>query len=526
MNRPKKESLLHGAAALAFAGIIVKVIGAFYKIPLGAMLGPVGMANFSIAYNIYSLLFVVATAGVPIAVSKMIAEAYAARDIYGAERIYSVSVRLFALIGFAGFIVLFFFASPLSELMGSHDAAYAIRAISPAVFFVSLSAVNRGYFQGGSDMYPTAVSEIAEASGKLVFGLVAAYVLERRGADISIVAAGAVSGVAAGSFLSCLYFSFRKKKGSRGKKTISARAVIKKLLSVSVPVTLGAAVMSLSAVIDSALVLNLLQKTGFGEIRAKWLFGAYNYATTLFSLPTAVFATFAAALVPSLAECRARKDFFEAEKVMNSGLRLSVLFAALCSSGMSALSYGIISLLYGGGIDAECISASAHLLGVVSLGTVPLAIVTATNAVHQAMGRAHIPVISISCGAAIKIFSNYILVMMPQVNIAGAAISTVLCYMTAMFINLLTLKKYGGMSPDLKNSVIKPVITGGAVFAAASAVYAKSLPLFGVRVSTVIAIFAGALVGTLLAFFLGNITKYDKKLLFGRKKIFKFIENN
>ncbi len=525
MNKPRRESFLHGAAALAAAGIVVKIIGAFYKIPLGAMLGPVGMANFSIAYNIYSLLFVIATAGVPIAVSKMIAESLAAKNAADTELIYKVSGRLFSVLGFLGFLVLLFFAVPISELMGSRDAAFAIRAISPSVFFVSLSAVNRGYFQGHSDMYPTAVSEVMEALGKLICGIAAAWILKSRGADSAHIAAGAVSGVAIGAMASCVYFRFKKKKEKATRRSGAGR-IIKKLLSISVPITLGAAVISLTAVIDSAIVMNILKKSGFTEYQAKWSFGAYNYATTLFSLPSAISATLASALVPAIAVQRAKRHTLEADKLINSGVRLAVLVASFAAFGMAALSKGIITLLYGHGIDEECIRLSSRLLQYLSIGIIPLAVVTITNSVHQAMGRASVPVVAIACGGLAKILSNYLLISIPEINIFGAAISTVLCYLTAMTVNVAQFKKYSYVEIDFKNSILKPIISGAVVFISAAFVYNKCISAFDVNASTVLAIFSGAVVGVISAFLMKNVTKYDKKLLFGSKNIFKFIEND
>ncbi len=516
---------MHGAAVLAAAGILVKIIGAFYKIPLGAMLGPVGMANFSIAYNIYSLLFVIATAGVPVAVSKLIAEALARKKGGEAEQIYCVSKRLFSVLGFLGFLILFFFSEQISVLMGNRDAGYAIRAVSPAVFFVSLSAVNRGYFQGMADMYPTAVSEVLEALAKLICGVFAAALLKSKGGDSAHVAAGAVFGVAMGAFASHTYFLFTKKK-PKVEKAGGKGSIIKNLLAISIPITLGAAVISLTAVIDSALVMNILQKTGFSEYRAKWLFGAYNYASTLFSLPTAITATLAAGIVPAIAVERAKKNTFEADKLVNSGVRLSILIAAFAAFGMAAVSEGIITLLYGHGIEKDCIDLSSALLQYLCIGIVPLSTVTITNAVHHAMGKASVPVFAIACGGIVKIVSNYILISMPKINIYGASVSTVLCYFIAALINISQFSKYPNIEIDIKNSVLKPIISGLLVFLTAKIVLSASLSAFDVRLSTLFAIISGGFVGIMSAILTNNITKYDKKLLFGGKNIFKFIEND
>ena len=514
MNLSKKRGLLHGAAALAAGGVIVKICGACYKIPLGAVLGPVGMANFSIAYNIYSLLFVIATAGVPTAVSKMVAEEISAGRHDVAVRIFGVSRRFFFLFGICGFGVMFFGAQKLSHIMGSSDAALAIRAISPAVLFVSVSAVSRGYFQGHSDMYPTAASEVVEAVGKLAIGLLLTLVLKAQGAPLEVVTAGAVFGVSAGAFASVMYFKIGTKKIKKQATTsVGSRVILKKLLSLSVPITIGAAVVSLTAVIDGALVLNILKNSGFSEYRAKWLFGGYTYASTLFSLPSFFVATIASTLVPMLAAQSCRRHVAGADRLTNSAIRLTVLISSVAACGMAAVSDGIISLLYGGGADFECIGLAEKLLRYLCVGIVPLSLVTVTNAIHQALGHPNIPVISIACGGALKLISNYILVGMPKINIAGAAISTVLCYILTAIINIAGVKKYPYIGIEVRKVVIKPV----------SFELKKYLPM---HFLTLFAVLAGAVVAIIGTFLLKTVEKEDVNLVFGNSNIFKFIDND
>ena len=527
MNLSKKRGFFHGAAALAVGGVIVKLCGACYKIPLGIILGPVGMANFSIAYNIYSLLFVIATAGVPTAVSKMVAEEISAGRHDVAMRIFGVSRRFFFLFGICGFGVMFFGAQKLSHIMGSSDAALAIRAISPAVLFVSVAAVSRGYFQGHSDMYPTAVSEVVEAVGKLAIGLLLALFFKAQGASLAVVTAGAVFGVSAGALVSVVYFKLRTKKIKKQATTpVSGRAILKKLLSLSVPITIGAAVVSLTAVIDGALVLNILKNSGFSEYRAKWLFGGYTYASTLFSLPSFFVATIASALVPMLAAQSCRRRVAGADKLANSAMRITVLISSVAACGMAAVSDGIISLIYGGGADFECIELAAKLLRFLCVGIVPLAIVTVTNAIHQALGHPNIPVISIACGGALKLISNYILVGMPKINIAGAAISTVLCYALTAIINIAGIKKYPYIGIEVRKVVIKPLTVGVCVYFAVSLVSLKMKEHLPMHFSTLFAVLVGAVVAIIGTFLLKTVEKEDGNLVFGNANIFKFIDND
>ena len=177
MSSDKKQAFMKGALILMIANIIVKVIGAAFKIPLTYLLGEEGMALFSTSYTMYTWFFIIATAGIPVAISRMISEARTKENYKEVKRIFSVSSRLLICIGVVGTIVLYFGSSWLAKQLGNRDASLGIKAISPALFFVALMSAYRGYFQGHQDMLPTALSEVSEALGKLVIGFLAAYFL-------------------------------------------------------------------------------------------------------------------------------------------------------------------------------------------------------------------------------------------------------------------------------------------------------------------------------------------------------------
>lgn len=528
MIKEKRQSFVHGAAVLAAAGIAVKVIGALYKIPLGAILGPVGMANFSISYNIYALLFVLSTAGVPSAVSKLISEASAQGENGQMYRIYKISYLTFSLVGFFGFSVMFFGADFFAKLMGSSDAAVSIRAISPAVLFVSMSAINRGYFQGRSNMYPTAVSEVLEALGKLAVGLVLALYLKRRGMGDGAVAAGAVFGVSAGAFFSTVYFSFcrdnircRQAPSNRRK-----RAILKELIGLAVPITLGAAVISLTNVIDSAIVLNLLRKSGFSEYSAKWLYGSYNYAATVFNLPSALITTLGVSLIPAISGAFVKRDYISVDRIAGSGMSVGMMISIPAACGIAALSYGILHLLYGMSVEPECIKASAHMLTCLSLAVVPLSLVTLTNSVHQALGRPNVPVMSMLAGAAVKIISNLILVRRVDINIYGAAISTVLCYVTIAILNIAQLKKYPFIDISILRIFGGPVFSGVVTFVSSRVLMDVLSVTFSLQISTILSVFGGVFACLACTFVTLAMGGEEEKFLFHGKNIFKFFNND
>lgn len=526
MRKPK--SFVFGAAILAAASILVKIIGAFYKIPLGAILGPVGMADFSIAYNIYALLFVISTAGVPSAVSKLISESEARGRTGDMLRIYRVAYCSFALIGAAGFFVMFFFSHQISVAMGSPSAGLAVRAISPAVLFVTLSAVNRGYFQGRSDMVPTAVSEVVEAVGKLCAGLLCAMYLRKLGFGESIVAAGAVFGVSIGALFSFLWLSLRKDRPGGEKKSAYAgyREITKKLFVLAIPITAGAAVMSLTNVIDSAMCLKLMQKSGFSEYRSKWLFGAYTYATCIFNLPTGMITTLSVPLIPALSSLAAGKDKKKLSGTTGDGVFIAMAIAFPATAGILAMSREIMDFLYGSSIGSECIGMSAKLLGILSLAVIPLSLTTVTNAIHQALGRADIPLRSMIYGAFFKLICNFLLVGRRGINIYGAAISTVICYVIISVLNVVALRKYSFLRQNIFKNFIKLVVIGVSTYASVRACLALGKVLFAPRILTVLAIFVGVATCGGTAFMTGAVDEDVKKRIFSKKRILNFFDND
>jgi len=529
MKNSEKQGVLHGAAVLAVSGIIVKIIGACFKIPIGGILKPEGMADFSIAYNIYALLFVISTAGVPIAVSKLTAQEYAMERGWQAQRIYRVSLLLFSVVGAVGSAVMYIFAGEFAKFMSSPRSASAIRAVSPAVFFVSVSAVIRGYYQGMSNMYPTAISQVLEALGKLAVGFGVAWFFVESGFGFGMAAAGAVFGVSVGALMSAMYLLFvcSRNKGKEKKPKLavprSSRKIVTELVKLAIPITMGAAVISLTNVIDSALVMKILQKIGYAERESMWLYGAYNYACNLFNLPSALITTLGISLVPAVSSAFVREDYNKLSYTVGSAMKLAMLIALPAAAGLFSLARPIMFLLYGGSVESEAIAVSGELLAYLALAVPALGTVTVTNAVHQACGNVRLPIISMLCGTGVKLISNYFFVSVPKINIKGAAISTVLCYTIIAVINcaaLSRLKIRVAFSKIYVKPIILAVITGVAA-------YSAFIPFSGgstAKIGVITAVLAGALVCGVCAVLFGAVDEEERKLVFKGGKISKFLK--
>ncbi len=482
----KKQSYLKGAFILVLANALVKVIGALFKIPLANIIEEEGMAIFNTAYNLYACMFVIATAGLPVAVSKMVSSSLARKNYTEVNKIFKAAVSLLSLIGIAGTLVLFLGAKAFVGFADSSASYLSVLAISPAIFFVALLSAFRGYFQGYSDMVPTALSEVTEALGKLIIGLALAYVLMPSGVENA--SAGAVLGVTAGTFFALLIMVITYVVRKRNNRVISAglaesrstKTIFIDLVKIAIPITIGAAVMSLTNVIDVMMIRrrlqtimvtqdmanSLLEYYGLSQVEvligqmmqarpSEILYGAYSgYAIPMFNLPPTIIMSLSMSVVPFISAAFAVKNMGEVKKLSESTLRITVLFAVPCAVGLSVLSQPILAAVYNN-------ARAASMLGILGYAVIFVSLVSVTTAMLQGAGYVMIPVRNMAIGAAVKILTNYVLIAIPAINIGGAPISTNLCYMTIAVLNILSVKKI--MKPELSLSafVIKPVVASG-----------------------------------------------------------------
>ena len=266
LSGQKRNTFFGGAAILAVGILVVKVIGMFYKIPLTNIIGEQGTADFTNAYNIYTVLLTISTAGLPVAVSKLVSEANAVGRRNQVRKIFRLSLTVFLALGAVSFLIMFFQAEMLANMMNDDKAAIGIRALAPAVICVGCLSAFRGYAQGHGDMAPTAVSQIIEALCKLVVGLGLAYWLIKSGAGQSAAAAGAITGVTVGTVVAVVYMSLHHVKKNLEQPRLSqdvpgqSGEILKELLRIAIPITLSSSMVGIVTVIDSALVQGQVQK--------------------------------------------------------------------------------------------------------------------------------------------------------------------------------------------------------------------------------------------------------------------------
>ena len=327
-----KQSFLGGAALLTVTMLVTKAIGALYKIPLGNLLDEQGMNYFYAAYNIYNLLLMVSTAGLPLALSRLVSQAEALGWVNRRRRIVSVAFWLFLLLGLLSSGLMFFLAGDLAGWMHNTRAEDAIRVLSPAVLCVCLVSVIRGYTQGMGDMRPTAASEVIESASKLMVGLGLAWWLLRQGYPSHIAAAGAIAGVTAGVILSLLaltvwtatHLSRDKGRDDPGQ----SRDILRQLLAIGVPITVGSVSLSVINLLDQSITMGILQTSwGLTEAEAGSLYGVYSYAGNLFALPAAFIYPLTISLIPAIGAALARGDRSAARRHTAAAIRLTALLA-------------------------------------------------------------------------------------------------------------------------------------------------------------------------------------------------------
>ena len=532
----KRQSFMEGALILMVAGFLVKVIGAIFKIPLYNVIGGKAMAYFTVGYDVYVWMYVITTAGLPVAISRMVSESNARGRYNNAQRILYVAFSAFLALGVAGCCVLFFEADALAGFMKNPSAAPAIRVIAPAILFEIVMSSYRGYFQGNQNMLPTAISQIIVAIVKLCGGIVAAnYVLSLglpEDQALPLAAAAAISGVTLGTLLGAVYLMVRKLffKPNKLSNLPESRAVepygelLRRLILITVPIAIGSMVSSVSNLVDTALIMSrLLDGAGFSQSAAETVFGTYSGMTrTMFNLPSALIIPIGVSVIPAIAEKFIQAKKQEASEILASSLRVATLMAMPAGFGLSFMARPILSLLYAS--RPEEVLIAAPTLTLLGFAVTFVCLDSITNAILQAIGRERVPVVTMLTGGAVKIATTYVLVGIPGLNIMGAPFSTLLCYSTIIVLNFSVLHKEIGSIPSAISLFGKPLVCSLIACGGARLLYQGILGALGNAISTVLGIGFAMLVYCGLVLYSKTLHRADVELLPKGEKLAKLLE--
>ena len=511
MGKARRQSFLSGAMILTATIAVTKVIGALYKIPLGNLLDSEGMAHFYATYNIYRLLLTLSTAGLPLAMSRMVSEAEALGLENQKHRIFRVALGLFLTLGAVSSAAMFLLSGPLSAMLHDTLARTAVQVLAPAVLFVCLMAPIRGFTQGQGNMRPTAASEIIESLAKAVAGYFLAWYLLQQGFPRHIAAAGAIGGVTVATALALLALAVyllrhRYRRPSRDVPQ-GRRVILRRLLRIGVPITAGACGMSLITLLDTSLVLGTLQRLGFSQETATALYGEYTYGLNLFTLPASFIAPMTISLIPAISAARARHDAVSARRHTAAAFRFTALLALPLGVGLSVLSLPLLDLLYPD-IPNTAAAAAEHL-NVLGIASIFVCVMSLTNGLLQANGREDIPLWTLLIGGLTKIISNYLLVGNPAIGIRGAALSTLLCYGLIAVLNLFFVARTVPERPGYLAVFIRPALATLIMAAGARAGFGLLSRVLSPRPAAALTILLSAAVYAALVLAMGVIRRED-----------------
>jgi len=461
-----RKTFIGGVAVLTVSTAVVKIIGFLYKLPLIRLVGMEGMGYYLAAYHIYTVLLLLSSAGLPTAVSILVSKYLARENGNDAERVFKIAFFAFSLIGAVCGGALYIFADKIAAMIEIPQAVYCIRALSPSLVFVASGSAVKGYFQGKQDMKPTAISNLAESLSKLAFGLLFTCFAKRQGYAADVVASYAVAGLSTGSFISCVYlFLLKLIKGRLYSVKVYVEPLRKKsnfelfceLFRVAMPISLVSVTTGLAGIADTVLISSRLQSAGYSASVANLLYSSYgNLCVPIFGLVPSFVTPIALSMIPMISSAAQRNEREREKELFFSAFHLCALVAIPAAVGMTVFSSEILGLVFSG--ESAAVQISSPLLSYLAPAIVFSCFITLTNAALQSYGKTLTPLISMLIGTFVKFALEFVLVGNERINIAGAPVSTVLCDLTVVILNLYFIKKQTGNALPISKLLLKPLI--------------------------------------------------------------------
>ena len=524
----KKVSFVQGAAILGIAGLIVKVIGAAFRIPLANTIGLIGTSYYDTAYPYYSWLLVISSSGLPTAISKMVSERVTLGDYRGAHRVFTTAMQILCCIGLLTSILMFFGSDYIARLHMLPEAAYCFKALAPALFFVALMCAYRGYMQGMQQMVPTAISQVVEQVGKLAVGLTLAFMLLDAGPEYA--AMGALIGVTVSELLALLYvmLSYRRrwpKIRARLERSVrrEAEPVAARLIAIALPITIGASISPLASVVDSALIIRILLKLGYAKETAQTAFSLMRTnVATLTNMPGVLTMALAMSLVPAISAFSAKRDHAGVQDTARLGLKLALIIGLPCAVGLFVLASPILAMLYPNLTEGE-LTLAVDLMHTSSIGVIFLSLVQSMTGVIQGMGKPNVPVFNLFIGFVLKVASLLALMNIPQINIQGAAVSTVVCYAFAGIADTIYVIRRAKLRLGLVDVLLKPVLSSGVMGFVVFMIYSFMQEMEHQVLPTLAAVAVGVFAYGVMAIYFRFFTREELAYIPGGQRIRKLM---
>ncbi|MBQ8738233.1 MAG: polysaccharide biosynthesis protein [Clostridia bacterium] len=526
-QRSIKNLFFSGVLVLAVANFLVKAVGLISKIALNRVVGSVGAGYYSSAYEIYAYLYVLSTAGLPVALSIMISKSRSKGRLLEAKKTLNIAIMLFLVIGFSFSLIMIVFSHQLASFIGAPETFLCIITIAPTMLFICLSSCMRGYLQGYQLMTPTAISQFIEAVCKVGIGVSLALWARSRGYADYVVASYTILGVTCGVFLGMVFLYIRKAffKESlylppntvASTEAKSTKSLLKEMLLIAVPITLSSSVLSLTTVLDTLMVQNRLLKFGMNEVGVRIFYGDYtSLVISMFTLPTILLYPIANAIVPIITTARERKNKEYEARLRTLSIKMIALISIPCAVGLSIFSKPILELLM---FKTDSVERAHPWLSIASISVIFLGIISITNAFLNSAGKQRLPIISMLAGAITKLVSNYIL--LAKIGILGAPISTVLCYFVASGMNLFFVVKKVGDLPKIGRVFLAPFLCSFISIGACAILQRALAQIILPKIATVISIIVSILSYLIIVLRTKTLSKEEISVLPSSDKLIK-----
>lgn len=573
MAQEKKQSFLHGAIILMAGTLVVKIVSVLFKVPITNMLSESAMSYFETAYTFFNLFSTLATAGFPIAISKIIAENGVEGRYRDTRKILKISLTFFSVTGLLGTLIMFLGASPFAGLIKNPGATFSVMCLSPAVLFLCMMSAYRGYYQGLRNMYPTANSQIIEAVVKMmcgvgftrlalsatqkelaekgtVLGKAYATAAEAEHAIYQISAGAALVGVVVSTAVGLLYLSLRhhirgdgidRHQLAHSPEPRPTKKTLRYMVHLAIPICLGSVAINLTSMIDIATVMDRLshvmenapevvlsQYKGSiptdmaNKLVPAHLYGAYtSIAVTIANIIPAVSAGFGVSALPMVSNAWARRSKREVQKSIQTVLRITALFCIPAGIGLSMLAKPVCQLFFNKPMG---IAIAAPLLQVLGIASIFISLTSALNSLLQAIGCVSVPVRLIIFGGIVKLIINFMFVGIPGINMKAVPYGTLACYIVIVLLSLYVIKVVTRVEMNLRQIVIKPLIAAVACGIAAVLAYDFIFTFWPTKYAVLPAVGIGAVVYGVGVLMLRALKKEDVLMLPKGEKVAKILE--
>lgn len=528
----KNDSATKGFAILSAAGILNKILSVLYVPVLIQIFGDFGYGIYAAGYRVYSFIYILTNSGFPIGISKLQAELIAQGDYRDAKRGFKIINVLMASYGLIMAILTAVFARQITSIGHNEDSYLVILALAPTMFFSALSCSYRGFFNGNSNMKPTAMSQIIEQFLNVTLSLAFAWILKPYGVQYSC--AGATVGTTVGALGSALYLrsTFKRNNQMLDKKTsdnirpLSRNTIIKRLLSYAVPIAFSSIIVYGGDLIDLWNTKLRLFAAGFSIDKATVQYGILSKYSNLLNVPLAITTAMYVAVMPYFSKAIALDDYKQLKRHINDAFRMSLMISVPAAVGLAVLSKPIFLMLF-----SQKYIDGWNLMAMGSIVVILASIVQIQVGMLQSVNKTKLSTMSLLVGLIVKLLINYFLIAVPSINIKGAVIGTIAFYATSIYLNSHYIDKYIPVHVSIKKHLGRPVVSSAIMAIIALPAYKLFYAIFhlvaGVYISnalsTIISILLSLVIYGLAMLMLGGITKEDLKSIPYIRKFERFI---